>query len=859
MGLIPKINLFLERKVGLRSYPLKVSVLFALLILGSMFLAFTVDVIHSLKEIRDEVSKASLRAAKFRTTAIRNSIMNIFQADVSLAKLYEDKGVEALTPFLGVYITCAYGEGLSLGSVKAPVLKQALKDSEGKSFYFFLVPKEWTAISVVKVAGRTYAFCHKVPYLETILSKRLGAISKYGAEFYLGKKPKVSEDDVIISYENNFSNANMYVVVPFDNLIRTLVVDRVSLYMRLYLTFLIFLSASYLVWSRLINYPIRRLKEAVKKLEGGDHNLDLKDMVQAQDEFGSTARLLKSFSEDVKRRMEKLELIMETALYTAESPEDLPEFVRKTLSNMKEIFSVSRYLFILEDSLTGKDLIRISSEEEVRDLEELFISKRKDFMESFPEPKCFSDGRECRSAILFTVNDQLGGGLVLEFEEKPDRVDEGYLKVISQHIVGTIRLSYLASTDSLTGIPNRRMLDYDIERYGRIARRYKKPFSLLMIDIDNFKHINDTYGHRIGDEVLRKVARIIKGGLRESDGVYRYGGEEFAVLCPETDKPGAFELAERIRESIKRESFWVGGDKEIYITVSVGVANYPEDTEDIGELLAVADISLYRAKREGKDRTALLAGSADREIFRERFRKGINLLSSVQEGAYTHELQPIYDLNREAIFGYELLFRVLKGKEIISMGEFLDQLEDVGLVEEIDFRTVECLKELLTREDFSDLCFFINISPRTLERGKILPALDSIPKHLRPRVFIEITERENFSTMDGARDILEQVKGMRYKIVIDDFGSGFSTLSYMKHFIKFIDLIKIDGSFIRNVKRDPYNRAILESLKIMGEKFAIDLVAEHIENREDYKVIKRLGIRFGQGFFFKRRIIRATA
>lgn len=343
------------------------------------------------------------------------------------------------------------------------------------------------------------------------------------------------------------------------------------------------------------------------------------------------------------------------------------------------------------------------------------------------------------------------------------------------------------------------------------------------------------------------------------DGVYRYGGEEFAVLCLETDKLGAFELAERIRESIGRERFWVGADRSIYITVSVGVANYPKDTEDIGKLLAVANISLHRAKREGKDRTVLLSGSEDREVFKERFRKGIDLLSSVQQGNYTYELQPIYDLEKDNGFGYELLFRVVRDKEKISMGEFLIQLEDVSLLEEIDLRTVESLRELLTREDLADFYFFVNISPRTLERGKVLSELGRLPRYLRPRVFIEITERESFSNIERAKEILEQIKSMRYRIVMDDFGSGFSTLSYMRHFIKFTDLIKVDGSFIRNVKRDPYNRAILESLKTMGERFAIDLVAEHIENKGDFEAVKKIGIRFGQGFFFKRSVIRATA
>ncbi|MDQ7082195.1 MAG: diguanylate cyclase [Aquificota bacterium] len=237
-----------------------------------------------------------------------------------------------------------------------------------------------------------------------------------------------------------------------------------------------------------------------------------------------------------------------------------------------------------------------------------------------------------------------------------------------QHLFSTVRLTHLATTDPLTRIANRRMLGHDLERYGRIAKRYGKNLSLIMLDIDDFKGINDTYGHVVGDEVLKRIASVLKTSVRESDTLYRYGGEEFAVLCPETDKRGAYELAERIRKRVKDTRIEIKGDGLVYVTVSLGIASFPDDTEDPLELLSVTDISLYKAKREGKNRTAVLEGREDRESFLERFRKERELKEFLLKDSITYELQPIYDLKKDKVFGYELLFQAGRWGKTLSDG-----------------------------------------------------------------------------------------------------------------------------------------------------------------------------------------------
>ncbi len=855
MGFSSRLNALVEEKLRLRSYSLKIATLFTAIIFISIFISFAIDTVHSLREVREDLTLMANRSAKLRTVALSNAIVTLLRGDTALVELAEREGAKALSPFLEDYATCAKGPDFFLGSVDEDLVKAAVKRSEGRDIYFHLVPSRWLGIAVLRKNGATYAFCHDVPHLREILSGRLGVIAKYGAEFYFGSRPSVQQGDILVSYENNYSNAYMYVVIPFTSVLKTLVAERFTLYSRLYLIFFLSLMLSYLLWARLINYPIRRLRKIVGELERGNYEVNFHDLVSAKDEFGAIARLLKSFTEDTRDRLRKQELILETALGSVSSPEEIPVFVKDTLGRLNEILGADFSLFLAEDIHSGRFVLFVASdpapEERTELLKDIYRERRQEMYTSAEDVICTRHTGEGAyvELVLFRLDEDTRGAVLLTFSRKMERTDESYLKVICQHMISTIRLSHLATTDPLTGIPNRRVLEHDLKSYGKLSKRYRKKLSLIMIDIDNFKGVNDTYGHSAGDEILKKVARLVKENIRETDTLYRYGGEEFAILCPETGKEGTYELAERIRENVRGTRFWIDRDNYIYITVSLGVASFPEDTDDPQELLMIADISLYRAKSEGKDRTVVLTLREDKEIYRERFRVEKDLRELILKGATTHHLQPIYDLHRESVYGYELLFRVVKDGEPIPIGRFLGKIEDMSIMEDIDLLTVEHLSRIVRERRFDPYCFFINISPRTLERGRIITELSRIPRHVRSRIFIEITERETFLNVESAISYLDLLKSRGFRIAMDDFGSGFSSISYMRHFIKFIDLLKIDGSLVRNVSRDPYNRAILESVKIMADRFSIDLVAEFIESESDLETVRRIGIRFGQGYY----------
>ena len=851
MGLIPKINLFVEERVGVRSYPAKVSLLFALLIAVSLLLAFLIDVAISFRDIKKQVETASLRAAKFRTTAISNVMEGLFRADRTLVALYRAQGDKIFDKLLGSFIECAVLPNKMKGKVSQELLSEALKASEGKEKFFFFLPHSWKGIAMVRDGGDTFAFCHDVAYIESILSKRLGAIAKYGAEFSFGTSAEIPEAFIRVVYPNEFSNARMVVTVPFGSFVRTLLADRVVVYIRLFTIFSVILLLAYFPISRLLSYPIKRLRQTIEELDRGNYDTDMRDLLSAKDEFGATARVLHRFSQDTKMRLQKLELIVETALYTVDSLDELPDFAKQVLDRINAIFRARVSLLILEDRLLNREIVSIYSgladREKVSELVRFFSEEGAQVIAHHLKLECRIQRSEnfCRSLMAFRVSESVFGGLIFEFDHFVDAEDEGYLRVLAQHIAGTVRLCYLASTDSLTGIPNRRMLDHDLRKLSQLATEWGMSLSLIMIDIDDFKYVNDTYGHRVGDEVLKRIASVIRENIRETDSVYRYGGEEFTVLALDTPKDEAVKLAEKIREAIKKEKVWIDKDRYVSVTVSIGLASLPEDTEDPEELLIIADIGLYKAKGSGKDRTIFLRSKEDVEFYKDLFGRGMDIADLLEKGLFTYELEPIYYLPSGELFGYELLFRAIKEGKPVHVSEFFLRLADVSLIEEIDLGLIEMLPDILKRYPSGKLS--VNISPKTLERGRILPLLEGVDRSLRERVLIEVTEREPFRDREEGFEILKRLKELGYGIVIDDFGSGMASLANLRDWSQAVDFIKIDGTFVRNSGRDRQGKDLLELIRTAAERFGVESIAEQIETEEDLRAVVEAGIKLGQG------------
>ena len=858
MSLIPLLNQFVEKVLKVRTYPAKVTLLFGTIASVSLIAAFLIDVYISMGEVERNVKLAANRAAKFRIQAIISRLREIYRKDSLLLNLLEEGKTKLsdITSLSSTVLCAGYLKGGKVasyeGSYPLSKVKEAVKGLKSSDPYFVYVdPNDFTVVMFIRAEDKIYYFCHEASDLRVLLSKKLGAIARYGAEFYFGKEPKLKEGDILVSAPTPNLSSRIYVHVPKERIVQAFLIERATLYARLFLLIWITYILGYLAFSKLLMYPVRRLQTISNKLLKGEWNVDFMEFKTAQDEFGDIGRTLERLSKKEMEYRERVGAVFKIVMKGITQPEELPEFVDFVLKTLRETFKAKHALFLVKELESNKISFRVQSYS--LDVPSSALSELTQEVAS----KSVADGsvikrnlkEGCADVFVFDAGDthRIVLGMLLDSHLSED--DISYVKIVLRNLVYVLSLIHIATVDLLTSLPNRRSFENDLSRYRSISLRYSRPLSLLLIDIDDFKAVNDVHGHQAGDLVLKKVAAIMKKSVRESDTVYRYGGEEFAVLLPETGKEQAKEVARKILENVRKETFWVGNDTSLYITVSIGIAGFPEDTVFPEQLVSIADVSLYKAKGEGKNRFAVVDKREYSEIYIKSFQREKELVKSIKEGRLVPYFQPVYDLRENRIFGYEVLSRMIRPNgEIVSASEFVYKAAKSNLVEEIDAAIYTRAKELFGCEKESN--FFINASPNSLEKERIMGILEEIPPELRGKIYIEITESEAFSDMERALSIIRNLKGLGYKIALDDFGAGFSSMLYLKYLIGSVDLIKVDGHFIKGMHRDKNNKVFLRSIKLISYAFKVPLLGEWVETQEEYELIKRLGFRFGQGYFF---------
>ncbi len=246
-------------------------------------------------------------------TAVNGILLEAIKGDVALVKLLESSKVSP-DHILTETVYCVVTDNFVVGEPDLREVDKAVEKAEDRKTFFYIVPGTWKGYSLIRRGGKLYIFCHKIPQVKKILSKNLGAIAKYGAKFYLGEKPEVQKGDVLVSFGSDITNAVMFVWVPAKQIVSVLVEERITVYARLYALIVFLIVLSYLFWAKVINYPVRRLREIVSELETGNYSADFSGLVSMKDEIGTTARLLQSFAHDTGAK--KMEFIMDTSLGT---------------------------------------------------------------------------------------------------------------------------------------------------------------------------------------------------------------------------------------------------------------------------------------------------------------------------------------------------------------------------------------------------------------------------------------------------------------------------------------------------------------------------------------------------------------
>lgn len=429
------------------------------------------------------------------------------------------------------------------------------------------------------------------------------------------------------------------------------------------------------------------------------------------------------------------------------------------------------------------------------------------------------------------------------------------------NVVGSVKaiykytkdLEYYATRDPLTDLYNQRMfwelLGYEVGR----SDRHNCKFALLIIDLDNFKSINDSYGHGMGDKYLQEFANTLQNSLRAGDILSRYGGDEFVVILPESDVEQATWVCERIIDNLTKLEVITPDNKKIRDTVSIGMSVYPDHAQNTKDLFMFADNIMYKAKNQGKNRVCIPSEEDVVAVFRDMSEKSLLINKAIEERRVIPFFQPIMDVGRNTIGAVEVLSRIeLEGNQLMGAHEFIQIAESMGVIHNLDYIVMEKAFTVINTEQFAGL-IFINLSPRSLVLKEFIPRVKALVEaaNIAPeRIVFEITERDTVKNLAMLAKFVANLKAEGFKLAVDDFGSGFSSFHYLKHFP--IDFVKIEGEFVVNMTNNEKDRSVVRCIANLAKDLGAKTVAEFVENEEVMDAVASTGIDFAQGYHIRR-------
>jgi diguanylate cyclase (GGDEF)-like protein len=414
-------------------------------------------------------------------------------------------------------------------------------------------------------------------------------------------------------------------------------------------------------------------------------------------------------------------------------------------------------------------------------------------------------------------------------------------------------IKHMAHHDALTGLPNRRLFRDIIGLELAQARRNRKKFAILFLDLDRFKEINDALGHSIGDRLLKEVSVRFRESIRKSDTVARIGGDEFNIVLADLARSeDAREIASKIVKSL-REPIVVDGH-ELHITTSVGISVYPEDSEEIDSLLQFADMAMYHAKESGRNTFTFYNPSINVSSL-ERMKLENWLRQTIRRGELFVQYQPQVEIRSRRIAYAEALVRWNHpDRGPLPPQEFIPLAEETGFITDIDewvLRTVCAQARSWKDAGLYSFCVTVNLSARQFQCPDLVGRISAILREtgMEPGCLnIEVTETTAMSNIERTASQLRELSGMGVHISIDDFGTGYSSLNYLKKLP--IERLKIDKSFIRDIAKSPDDRAIIGAVTSMARKMGIKTVAEGVETEEQLEFLRSSGCDEAQGFLF---------
>jgi diguanylate cyclase (GGDEF)-like protein/PAS domain S-box-containing protein len=446
-----------------------------------------------------------------------------------------------------------------------------------------------------------------------------------------------------------------------------------------------------------------------------------------------------------------------------------------------------------------------------------------------------TDGR-----TMVMTHQPMEGGWLATYEDVTERRE------------AQVRMAYMARHDALTDLPNRVLFHEKLAEAVTHARRGRS-MALLCLDLDQFKTVNDTLGHPIGDALLQTVACRLKDQVRETDTVARLGGDEFAVVQAPIDKPSeAADFAARLIAMFD-EPLEVNGH-QVVIGTSIGIALAPQDGLDADDLLKDADLALYRAKNDGRGVYRMFHTAMDAEM-RERRTLELDLRQALRGDQFEVYYQPVIEVRAQAVSGFEALLRWNHPEHgTVSPGRFIPLAEEIGAIVPIGDWVLRQACAAAASWD-AGRCVSVNLSPVQFKSRNLVESVAAALHEARldpHRLELEITETVMLQDTEATLATLHELRNLGVSIAMDDFGTGYSSLSYLRRFP--FDRIKIDQSFVREIGKQRDCGAIIRAVIALSHEFGMATTAEGVETREQLCALAQAGCSDIQGYLFSRPV-----
>lgn len=570
----------------------------------------------------------------------------------------------------------------------------------------------------------------------------------------------------------------------------------------------------------------------------------------------------KNFDEFLKEKakeIQRLYTILETSEYTFQAYNNIDTFSKQVLDRLDYVLPMDGSFFYMFDQNAER-------------IERLILSSLFTKIFTEEDAKLLLAGVQANPNTLGTKNNfcfakfefgQYQVGVVgVRLNEPFGKDDLVFFKSVSNQLFHIVRLmkviedlesaqlsvKFLSEYDQLTMLYNRRTFEWYVKETIERSSRTGSMFSIVLIDIDDFKLINDVYGHQTADMVLKELSERLKRNLRRMDIPARFGGDEFVVLLPDLSRDTARVVAKRLINILSSKPVKIE-NKEIPISVSAVVVSYPQDGTSEEELITYAEYLMWEAKRKGKG--IILSPEESPHKFSVVKEVERSIVESLEKSSVVPFYQEIIDLKDMFLFGFEVLMRIKFNGKFLSAGEFVDVADRIGATEKLGFLLIERVFENYKLfENKFPLFIFINMVPENAteefaEKVRALADKYSVPTN---NVVFEITERKAIEDIVRVVSFVKELRNEGFRFAIDDFGSGYSSFYYLKYLP--VDFLKVDGEFIKTLPYSPTDRVFIEGIVNVAKKMGIKTIAEHVENEEVLEVVKDLGIDYAQGYYF---------